>query len=88
MIEVSSAGEIAIARMAHGKANALSTEFCHTLTARLEQLSSSSARAVVVIDAEGRIRHNKVQPLSLFRPKDDDVLAAIRAAQGTTRTDA
>lgn len=40
-----------------------------------------AARAVVVIDAEGRLRHRKVQPLSLFRPKDDEVLAAIRAAQ-------
>lgn len=44
-------------------------------------LPGRSARAVVVIDAEGRIRHHKVQPLSLFRPKDTDVLAAIRAAQ-------
>ena len=40
-----------------------------------------TARAVVVIDAAGIVRHHKVQPLSLFRPKDDDVLAAIRAAQ-------
>jgi peroxiredoxin Q/BCP len=45
-------------------------------------LPGRAARAVVVIDAEGRIRHNKAQPLSLFRPKDDEVLAAIRAAQG------
>ena len=28
-----------------------------------------------------RLRHNRAQPLSLFRPKDDEVLAAIRAAQ-------
>jgi peroxiredoxin Q/BCP len=44
-------------------------------------LPGRTARAVVVIDAEGRVRHNKAQPLSLFRPKDDEVLAAIRAAQ-------
>jgi peroxiredoxin Q/BCP len=43
-------------------------------------LPGRTARAVVVIDAEGRVRHNKAQPLSLFRPKDDDVLAAIRNA--------
>jgi thioredoxin-dependent peroxiredoxin len=43
-------------------------------------LPGRAARAVVVIDAEGRVRHNRAQPLSLFRPKDDDVLAAIRAA--------
>jgi peroxiredoxin Q/BCP len=43
-------------------------------------LPGRAARAVVVIAAEGRVRHNKAQPVSLFRPKDDDVLAAIRAA--------
>lgn len=40
------------------------------------------ARSVFVIDANGVIRHRKVQPLGLFRPKDDEVLGAIRAAQG------
>jgi len=44
-------------------------------------LPGRAARAVVVIDAEGRVRHNRAQPLSLFRPKDDEVLSAIRAAQ-------
>ncbi len=44
-------------------------------------LPGRAARAVVVIDAGGRIRHNHAQSLSLFRPKDDEVLAAIRAAQ-------
>jgi peroxiredoxin Q/BCP len=37
-----------------------------------------SARAVVVIDNNGVVRHHQVQSLSLFRPKDDDVLEAIR----------
>ncbi|HWS54364.1 MAG TPA: peroxiredoxin [Pyrinomonadaceae bacterium] len=46
-------------------------------------LPNRAARAVAVIDAGGRLRHRKVQPLSLFRPKDDAVLAAIRAAQGS-----
>jgi hypothetical protein len=36
---------------------------------------------VVVIDKEGKIAYSKVQPLSLFRPKDDEVLAAIRQAE-------
>ena len=44
-------------------------------------LPGRAARAVVVIDAGGRVRHNKAQPLSLFRPKDDEVLEAIRSAQ-------
>ena len=43
-------------------------------------LPGRSARGVVVIDKEGKITYNKVQPISLFRPKDDDVLAAIRNA--------
>ena len=45
-------------------------------------LPGRAARAVAVIDARGTLRHLKAQPLSLFRPKDDEVLAAIRAAQG------
>lgn len=40
-----------------------------------------SARAVIVIDAHGVIRHRKVEPLSLFRPSDDQIIAAIHAAQ-------
>jgi peroxiredoxin len=40
-----------------------------------------SARAVVVIDKDGKISHHQVQSLSLFRPKDDEVLAAIRKAE-------
>ncbi len=44
-------------------------------------LPGRAARSVVVIDAGGIVRHNKAQALSLFRPKDDEVLAAIRDAQ-------
>ena len=44
-------------------------------------LPGRAARSVVVVDAEGRVRHNKAQALSLFRPKDDEVLAAIRSAR-------
>lgn len=43
-------------------------------------LPGRSARAVVVIDKLGRIAYHKVQSLSLFRPKDDEVLAAIEKA--------
>jgi peroxiredoxin Q/BCP len=38
------------------------------------------ARSVFVIDAEGIIRHRDVRPLGLFRPKDDEVIRAIREA--------
>lgn len=41
-------------------------------------LPGRSARAVVVIDKEGIIRYYKVQPISIFRPKDDDILDVIK----------
>lgn len=40
------------------------------------------ARSVFVIDAQGIIRHSDVRPLGLFKPKDDEVLEAIRASRG------
>lgn len=40
-----------------------------------------SARAVVVIDKTGIVRHHQVQSLSIFRPKDDEILEAIRQAE-------
>ena len=43
-------------------------------------LPGRSARGVVVIDKAGNVAYHKVQPLSLFRPKDDEVLDAIRQA--------
>lgn len=39
------------------------------------------ARSVFVIDADGVIRYRDVRPLGLFRPKDDETIAAIHAAQ-------
>jgi len=45
-------------------------------------LPGRSARGIVVIDKEGKITYKKAEAISLFRPKDDDVLAAIRAAEG------
>lgn len=45
-------------------------------------LPGRSARGVVVIDKEGKVAYSKAQPLSLFRPADEDVLEAIRKASG------
>lgn len=45
-----------------------------------------SARAVIVIDSRGIVRHRQVQPLSLFRPKDNQVIEAIRTAQSDSAT--
>jgi peroxiredoxin Q/BCP len=39
------------------------------------------ARSVFVIDRNGVITYRDVRPLGLFRPKDDDTIAAIKAAQ-------
>jgi len=39
------------------------------------------ARSVFIIDAKGVIRYRDVRPLGLFRPKDEDIINAIRAAQ-------
>ncbi|MFM9904554.1 MAG: peroxiredoxin [Pyrinomonadaceae bacterium] len=44
-------------------------------------LPGRSARGVVVIDKEGKIAYHKVQAVSIFKPSDDDVLAAIKNAQ-------
>jgi peroxiredoxin Q/BCP len=39
------------------------------------------ARSVFVINRDGVITFRDVRPLGLFRPKDDDTIAAIKAAQ-------
>src|SRR3954471_20491984 len=44
-------------------------------------LPGRSARGVVVVDKQGKIAYSKVQPLSLFRPADKDVLDAIKNAE-------
>ncbi len=41
-------------------------------------LPGRSARGVVVIDKDGKIAYHKVQAISLFKPADEDVLAAIK----------
>ncbi len=40
------------------------------------------ARSVFVIGRNGAISYRDVRPLGLFRPKDDDIIRAIRKAQG------
>jgi len=43
-------------------------------------LPGRSARSVVVVDKSGVVRYHKTESLSLFRPKDDDILTAIAQA--------
>src|SRR3954468_10341920 len=38
------------------------------------------ARSVFVVNRQGMITYRDVRPLGLFRPKDDDTIAAIKAA--------
>lgn len=40
-----------------------------------------TGRSEFVIDAAGKISYAKVRPFGLFRPSDEDVLAAVKAAQ-------
>jgi enoyl-CoA hydratase len=48
MIEVETHDGIAVLRLAHGNANAMSTEFCRALTGRIAEFQKSPARAVVI----------------------------------------
>ncbi len=38
-----------------------------------------SARGVVIIDKNGKIAYHRVEPLSIFRPKDKEIIEAIKA---------
>ena len=44
-------------------------------------IPGKTARSVFVIDGNGILRYRDVRPVGLFRPKDDDVIGAIREAQ-------
>jgi peroxiredoxin Q/BCP len=46
-------------------------------------LPGRAARAVFVVDARGIIRYRKVEAISIFRPRDAEIIEAIHAAQGT-----
>lgn len=39
------------------------------------------ARSVFVIDAQGILRHSDIRRIGLLKPKDDAIIAAIKAAQ-------
>ena len=52
MIELTEQGGVAVLRLADGKVNAMSLEFCEALTARFTELSSARA---VVLTGTGRI---------------------------------
>lgn len=47
-IRVERHGDVVVARMMHGKANALDLEFCADIVDTLDELAASSARAVVL----------------------------------------
>jgi len=48
MIKLSHEADIAILRMADGKANTMTVEFCREVTARLKEIETSSAPAAVI----------------------------------------
>jgi peroxiredoxin Q/BCP len=49
----------------------------------LSLIPGKVARSVFVIDPGGVVRYRDVRPLGLFRPKDDDIIRAIRDAAGS-----
>jgi len=51
VIELAEQDGVAVLRLAHGKVNAMSMEFCEALTARFAEISSTRA---VVLTATGR----------------------------------
>jgi enoyl-CoA hydratase len=53
VLDVSHSGPIAVLRMGHGKVNALDVELCGHITSRLEELGTSSVRAVVLTGQAG-----------------------------------
>src|SRR6266851_1572225 len=65
MIEVGDQDGVSILRMVHGKANAMSIDFCELLTARLQKLNASPTSAVV-ITGNGRIFSAGVDLLRLL----------------------
>jgi enoyl-CoA hydratase len=54
VIELTHQDDVAVLRMADGKANVMSLDFCRAMTARLEEVAASPA-AAVVITGNGRI---------------------------------
>ncbi|GAB3582829.1 enoyl-CoA hydratase/isomerase family protein [Amycolatopsis endophytica] len=52
-IEVGEDGDVAVLRLAHGKANAMDTELCRELVARLEEAELGGAKAVVLTGRDG-----------------------------------
>ena len=53
MFDISHEGDVTILRMAHGKANAMSIEFCAALSRHFEEFQISPSRALVVTATGG-----------------------------------
>ncbi len=69
MIGVTQHGKITVLMLAHGKANALDTEFCQALTGQFAKLEKSATEAVV-ITGQGKIFSAGV---NLIRARDGGV---------------
>ncbi|HEV2836717.1 MAG TPA: peroxiredoxin [Pyrinomonadaceae bacterium] len=52
-----------------------------TLYGALSLIPGRVARSVFVIDMDGKLRYQDVRRVGLLKPKDDDIITAIREAQ-------
>ena len=52
MIEIQQQGDITILRMSHGKVNSLDVEFCSGITEQLNELKTTSSRALILTGNE------------------------------------
>src|SRR5262249_21534987 len=85
MIELTHQDGVAVLRMADGKANVMSLEFCRAMTARLEEVPASPAAAVVVT-GNRRSFYAGVDLVGLLsggRPYVGDSLPALSAMRAT-----
>jgi len=78
VIEAADRDGVAVLRMADGKANAMSIEFCEALTARFEAMSSARA---VVVTGSGRIGVTELLVGVPFPPVAMEIMRRAMAPQ-------
>ena len=90
-VRVDKVGEVAVLRMAHGRANVLDTEMCRELVERLDEVGFAGQRAVVLTGQGGvfsggvdllRVRDGGAAYLREFLPALSDAFLALFSFPG------